>query len=124
MINGWRRTDAPQMIGLVESMPQHQAHAQTMEDIQPLSPLVDLQRPGIAVLLAHQQEEYDGYLLGRPANETPKHLVRLRAAQQAAQNVIPSARNDLAPQYSYWSRIGFAAVIAVSILLILKLRYS
>ena len=112
------------MIGLVESMPQHQTHAPTMGDIEPLSPLVDLRRPGVADLLARQQEECDEYLVERTANETPNYLVKLRAAQQAAQNAISSTSNDLGPQCSYWSRIGLAVAIAFSILLILKLRYS
>jgi hypothetical protein len=89
-----------------------------------MSPLVDLQRLGIADLLASQQEEYDEYLVGRTANETPSYLIKLRAAQQAAQDAISSTSNDLGPQYSYWSRIGLAAAIAFSVLLILKLRYS
>ena len=111
------------MIGLAESMPQHQTHAPTIRDIEPLSPLVDLRRPGVANLLARQQEEYDEYLVGRTANETPNYLVKLRAAQQAARNAISSRSNDLGPQHSYWSRIGLV-VAAFSILLILKLRYS
>jgi hypothetical protein len=86
--------------------------------------MVDLRRPGIADLLARQQEEYDEYLVGRTANETPSYLVRLRAAQQAAQNAILSTNNDLGPQYSYWSRIVLAAMVAFSILLFLKFRYS
>jgi hypothetical protein len=113
----------PPMNGLVESMPQHQAHAPTMRDIEPLWPMVDLRRPGIADLLARQQEEYDEYLVGRTANETPSYLVRLRAAQQAAQNAILSTNNGLGPQYSYWSRIVLAAMVAFSILLFLKFRY-
>ena len=119
----WKRTDnSDDRVG--ESMPQHQTHAPTMKDIEPLSPLVDLRRPGVADLLARQQEEYDEYLVGRTANETPNYLVRLRAAQHAARNAISSRSNDLGPQYSYWSRIGLAVAIAFSILLILKLRYS
>jgi hypothetical protein len=110
------------MNGLVESMLQH--HAPTMRGIEPLLPMVDLRRPGIADLLARQQEEYDEYLVGRTANETPSYLVRLRAAQQAAQNAILSTNNDLGPQYSYWSRIVLAAMVAFSILLFLKFRYS
>jgi hypothetical protein len=86
--------------------------------------MVDLRRPGIADLLARQQEEYDEYLVGRTANETPSYLVRLRAAQQAAQNAILSTNNGLGPQYSYWSRIVLAAMVAFSTLLFLKLRYS
>jgi hypothetical protein len=62
--------------------------------------------------------------VGRTANETPRYLIKLRAAQQAAQNAISSTRDDLGPQYSYWSRIGLAAVVAFSILLFLKLRYG
>jgi hypothetical protein len=95
-----------------------------MRDIEPLSPLVDLRRPGIADLLARQQEEYDEYLVGRAANEAPNYLGKLRAAQQAARDAISSRSNDLRPQYSYWSRIGLTIAIAFSILLILKLRYS
>jgi hypothetical protein len=112
------------MIGLVESMPQHQAHAPTVEDIEPLFPLVDLQRQKVADLLARQQEEYEQYLVEKTVSETPRYLVRLRAAQQAAQNAISSTSNDLGPQYSYWSRIGLAVAIAFSIVLILKMRYS
>ena len=109
------------MIGLVESMPQHQTHSSAIGDIEPLSPLVDLRRPGVADLLARQQEEYDEHLVGMNANETPNYLVKLRAAQQAAQN---ATKNDLGPQYSYWFRIGIAVVIAFLILQILKFRYS
>jgi hypothetical protein len=105
-------------------MPQHQTPAPTTIEIEPLSPLVDLQKLGMADLLARQQEEYDEYLVGRTANETPSYLVKLRAAQQAAQNAISSTRDDLGPQYSYWSRIGLAVAMVFSILLILKLRYS
>jgi hypothetical protein len=112
------------MIGLVESMPWHQTHAPTMRDIEPLSPMVDLRRPGIADLLARQQEEYDGYLVGRTANETPSYLVKLRAAQQAAQNAVSSTRDDLRLQYPYRPIIWAAMVIALSILLFLKLRYG
>jgi hypothetical protein len=112
------------MIRLVEYVPHNQTQAPTMRDIKPLSPMVDLRRPGIAVLLVRQQEEYDEYLVGRIANETPNYLVKLRAAQQAAQNAIPSTSYDLGPQYSFWSRIGLAVAIAFSILLILKLRYG
>ena len=86
--------------------------------------MVDLQRLGIADLLASQQEEYDEYLVGRIANEAPSYPVKLRAAQQAAQDAISSTSDDLGPQYSYWSRIGLVVAIAFSILLILKLRYS
>ena len=89
-------------------MPQHQTHAPTMRDIEPLSPLVDLQRRGVAAVLARQQEEYDEYLVERTANETPSYLVKLRAAQQAAQNAISSTKDDLGPQYPFWSRIGLA----------------
>lgn len=109
------------MIGLVEFMPQHQTHSSAIGDIEPLSPLVDLRRPGVADLLARQQEEYDEHLVGMNANETPNYLVKLRAAQQAAQN---ATKNDLGPQYSYWSRIGLAVAIAFLILQILKFRYS
>jgi hypothetical protein len=112
------------MIGLVESMPQHQTHASAIRDIEPLSRLVDWRRPGVADLLARQQEECDEYLVGMNANETPNYLVKLRAAQQAAQNAIPSTKNDPGPQYSYWLRIGLAVTIALSVLQILKLRYS
>jgi|SRR5450755_586538 hypothetical protein len=120
----WKRTDATSDDRVVESMPQHQTHASAIRDIEPLSPLVDLRRPGVADLLARQQEEYDEYLVRMNANETPNYLVKLRAAQQAAQNAISSTRNDLGPQYSYWSRIGLAVAIAFSILQILKLQYS
>jgi hypothetical protein len=120
----WKWTDATSMIGLVESMPQHQAHAPTMEDIQPLSQLVDLQRQGVADLLARQQEEYEEYLIEKTVSETPRYLVRLRAARQAAQNAISSTRDDLGPQCSYCSRIGVAVAVAFSILLFLKLRYG
>ena len=102
-------------------MPQHQTHSSAIGDIEPLSPLVDLRRPGVADLLARQQEEYDEHLVGMNANETPNYLVKLRAAQQAAQN---ATKNDLGPQYSYWFRIGIAVVIAFLILQILKFRYS
>ena len=91
-----------------------------MRDIEPLSPLVDLRRPGVADLLARQQEEYDEYLVGRTANETPNYLVRLRAAQHAARNAISSRSNDLGPQYSYWSRIGLAGMSGVPIMALLR----
>lgn len=112
------------MIRLVECMPQHEANAPTMEDIQPLSPLVDLQRQGIADALARQQEEYEEHLVEKTVSETPRYLVRLRAAQQAAQNAIASTRDDLGPQCSYCSRIGVAAAVAFSMLIYLKFRYG
>ena len=109
-------------------MPQHQTHSSAIGDIEPLSPLVDLRRPGVADLLARQQEElarqqeeYDEHLVWMNANETPNYLVKLRAAQQAAQN---ATKNDLGPQYSYWSKLGLAVAIAFLILQILKFRYS
>ena len=68
--------------------------------------MADLRRPGIAVLLAREQEEYDEYLVGRTANETPSYLVKLRAAQQAAQNAVSSTRDDLRLQYPIGSLCG------------------
>jgi hypothetical protein len=114
----------PPMIGLVESMSRHQTHPPTTRDIEPLSPMADLRRPGIAVLLAREQEEYDEYLVGRTANETPSYLVKLRAAQQAAQNAVSSTRDDLRLQYPYRLIMWAAIAIAFSILLFLKLRYG
>jgi hypothetical protein len=105
-------------------MPQHQIHALTMRDIEPLSPLVDLQRHGIADQLARQQEEYEVYLVERTANETPSYLVKLRAAQQAARSAVSSTKDDLRPQYSYLPIMWVAVAVAVSLLLFLKLRYS
>ena len=95
-----------------------------MEDIQRLSPMVDLQRQGIADLLARQQEEYEEYLVEKTVSETPRYLVRLRAARRAAQYATSSTRDDLEPQCSYCSRIGVAVAVAFSILLFLKLRYG
>jgi hypothetical protein len=114
----------PPMIGLVEFMPRHQTHAPTMRDIEPLSPMVDLRRPELAVLLAREQEEYDEYLVGGTANETPSYLVKLRAAQQAAQNAVSSTRDELRFQYPYRPVMWAAIAIAFSILLFLKLRYG
>lgn len=95
-----------------------------MRDIKSLSPLLDLQRHGIADRLAHQQEEHEEYLVERAPNETPRYLVKLRAAQQAAQYAISSPRDDLRPRYPYWSRMGIAIAATLLILLFLKLRLS
>ena len=106
-------------------MPQHQVRAPYVRAIEPFSrPIEDLQKQGIADLLARQQEEYEEFLVERTANETPRYLIRLRAARQAAQNAICSTTDDLGPQYSYCSRIGVAVAVAFSILLFLKLRYG
>jgi hypothetical protein len=94
-----------------------------MRDIEPLSPLDDLQRHGIAGRLARQQEEYEEYFVEWPANETPAYLVRLRAAQQVARNVVSSTGDDLRPQ-PYRPIMWVVVAVAVSILLFLKLRYS
>jgi hypothetical protein len=120
----WSRTDPTSRDKLVEFMPQHQAHAPAVRDIELLSPLVDLQRHGIANRLAREQEEYEEYLIDRNVNETPNYLVRLRSAQQAARNVISSTSDDLRPQYSFWPIMWVAAAVAFSILFFLKLRYS
>jgi hypothetical protein len=95
-----------------------------MRDIEPLSPLNGLQSLGIADLLARQQEEYDEYLVGGTANETPSYLVKLRAAQQAAQNAVSSTRDELRFQYPYRPIMWVAIAIAFSLLLFLKLRYG
>ena len=118
------RTDPTSQDNLAEFMPRHQSHAPTKRDIEPLSSLVDLHRHGIADRLARQQEEHEEYLVERVPNETARYLVRLRAAQQAAQNAVSSTRDDLGPQYPYWSRVGIAVAVTFSILLFLKLRLS
>jgi len=106
-------------------MPQHQVRAPYVRAIEPFSrPIEDLKKQGIADLLARQQEEYEEFLVDRTANETPRYLIRLRAAQQAAQNAICSTTDDLGPQYSYCSKIGVAVAVAFSIVLFLKLRYG
>ena len=99
------------MVGLTESMSQYQGSVATMEANQPLSPQVDLQRRRVANQLARQQEEYEESLLGT-FGETPRYLVRLRAAQQAAQNAISATRDDLEPQNFCCSRIGVAVALA------------
>jgi hypothetical protein len=102
-------------------MPQHQVRAPYVRAIEPFSrPIEDLKKQGIADLLARQQEEYEEFLVDRTANETPRYLIRLRAAQQAAQNAICSTTDE----YSYCSKIGVAVAVAFSILLFLKLRYG
>jgi hypothetical protein len=104
-------------------MPQHQVHAPAMRDIETLSPL-DLHRHGIADLLARQQEEHEEYLVERAPHETPGYLIRLRAAQQAAQNAASSTRDGPGPQYPYWFRMGIVVALTVSILIFLKMRLS
>ena len=42
-----------------------------------ISPLVDLQGPGLRSCLARQQEEYEEYLVGKTVDETPCYLARL-----------------------------------------------
>ena len=111
-------------IGLVESMPQHQAHGPTMENIQSISPLVNLQGRGVAAVLARQQEEYEEYLVEKTVGETPCYLARLRAAQQAAKNAVSSTKDDLGPQYPFWFKMGIVVAVASSILLFIKLRLS
>jgi hypothetical protein len=98
-----------------------------MKDIELLPPLVDLQRRGIADLLARQQDEYDEYRGGktRTENEAPPSFeTRLRAARQAALKASSSTRNDLGPQYTYWPTTWVAVAVALSVLLFLKLRYG
>jgi hypothetical protein len=94
--------------------------------IEPYPLAIDVpQWRGIADLLARQQDEYDEYLVERTANEmSPSHVVRLRAAQQAAQNAVSSARDDLRPQYPYWPAMWVAVGVAFSILIFLKFRYG
>jgi hypothetical protein len=80
---------------------------------------------GIAELLARQQNEYDEYLVERTANEiSPSHVVRLRAAQQAARNAVSSARDDLRRQSPYRPAMWVAAGFAFSILIFLKIQYG
>ena len=121
----WKRTDATSddRVGGIY-IPASGSRANHGRYSGPLSPLVDLQRQGIANLLARQQEEHEEYLVEKTLSETPRYLVRLRAARQAAQNAISSTRDDLKPQCSYCSRIRIAVAIAFSILLFLKLRYG
>jgi hypothetical protein len=122
----WNRADAISKFKLVEVMPQDEARTPTIQATEPFSPAIDVpQKRRIADLLARQQEEYDEYLVERNANEmSPSYVVRLRAAQQAAQNAVSSARDDLRPQYPYWPTMWVAVAVALSILLFLKLRYG
>ena len=107
-------------------MPQHQVRApniQTRELFSP--PIEELQKPGLADLLARQQEKYDEYLVERPANGMPRRYeVKLRAARRAARNAMFSTRDDLGLQYPNWPAMWVAVAVAFSILLFLKMRYS
>jgi hypothetical protein len=107
-------------------MPQHQARAPNIQASELFYPSIqDLQRLGIAELLARQQEEYDEYLVEKPANGMPRRYeVKVRAARQAARNAISSTGDDLRPRYPSWPTMWVAVAVAFSILLFLKLRYS
>jgi hypothetical protein len=93
--------------------------------IEPYPLAIDVpQRRGIADLLARQQEEHDEYMVERTDEMSPNDLVRLRTAQQAAQNAVSSARDDPRPQYPYWPAMWVAVGVAFSILIFLKFRYG
>ena len=99
-------------------MPQDEADTPPTRTIEHLSPLTDLRSRGLANLLARQQEEYDSY--PKIANETPPiYQLRLRAARQAARNVIPSTRDDRSNWPAMW-----IAIAVVSILLFIKLKFG